>query len=205
VCIKDEKIRVVTDSNECDKEKEMTSSLVTGEGLQALEAENAALKALVIRLHRNSAAVIDIDRGGSSSPGIYTQVEYRLRVCPEADFVDGFSTDNDSVLEWTLTEADQGKTLTMTSGEGDFDALVNSFTNGEKDVVCRETELGGTGTSCSPERLYLKDFTGPVSTDLAGYNLDQISLAVDFIQIIHPSAGGTEYDLRGRLFYELAD
>ena len=205
VCIKDEKIRVVNDPNECDKEKEMTSSLVTGEGLQALEAENAALKTLVRRLHRNSAAVIDVDRGGSISSGTYTEIKYRLRVCPEADFVNGFCTGNDSVLEWTLTEADQGKTLSVASGDGDFNALLNSLTDGQKDVVCRETELGGTGISCSPERLYFKDFTGPVSTDLAGYNLDQISLAVDFIQIIHPTAGGTEYDLRARLFYELAD
>lgn len=205
VCIKDDKITVITDSNICDKEKEMAVSLVTGEGLQALEAENAALKALVRRLHRNSAAVIDIDRGGSTSPGVFTELKYRLRVCPEEDVEDGFCTANDEVLEWTLTEADDDLTLTKSSGDGDFDALVNHLTDGNNDFICRETELGGTGISCSPERTYFRDFAGPISSDLAGYNIDQISLVVDFIQILHPSAGGTQYDLRGRLFYELAD
>lgn len=202
VCIKDSKIRVVNDPNECDKDKEMTSSLVTGEGLQDLEAENAALKSLVRRLHRNSAAVIDIDRGGFTSREEYTEVTYRLIICPEEDAVDGICTDNNSVLEWTITEADEGITIIKTSGDGDFDILIERLTNGDNDVVCREIL---SGISCSPERSFFKDFVGPISTDLAGYDLDQISLAVDFINIYHPQDGGTEYDLNGRLFFELAD
>ena len=93
----------------------------------------------------------------------------------------------------------------MSSGDGDFDALVNLLTNGNNDILCRERELGGIGTSCSRESFYFKDFVGPTTTDLVGYNIDQISLAADYVSIFYPSDGGTEYDFRGRLFYELAD
>lgn len=182
--------------------------------IEALESANTdsqakieALESLVRRLHRQSAAVIGINTGGGSS-NPFTSVTYNLTLCTqEAYELNGFVCPPFSPdLVAVLTEVDEGKIFTFTAAnEPDFAAIVALLTNGEDDRLEEFVFTGqGGGGGTSADSIYFRDFTGPGAVDLSGFSINRISLAVDVMNIFAGGVG-TQYTLKGRLFFELGE
>lgn len=173
--------------------------------VEQLEARLEALETDVRRFNRNSAAVITIDRGGSSS-SLPTTIDYVLNFCTDEEYKlnQAFACPPGSPdISLTLGNGDSGTLYTFTqANEPDFDAIVALITNGSFDWVEQIVSTGGGGgTNSQREDLYFREFQPPGGIDLEDYSIGSITIAVD--TIIITSNGG--YILEGRAFYGLAD
>ena len=173
--------------------------------VQLLEARLEALETEVRRFNRNSAAVITIDRGGSSS-SLPTTIDYVLTFCTDEEYKlnQAFACPPGSPdISLTLGNGDSGTLYTFTqANEPDFDAIVALITNGSFDWVEQKVSTGGGGgTNSQREDLYFREFQPPGGIDLEDYSIGSITIAVDTIII----SGNGEYILDGRAFYGLAD
>jgi hypothetical protein len=163
------------------------------------------LEPLVRLLHANSAARIDIAAVDSTGSPL-TGIKYRFGVCTLAESQAGTCT---RFLETTLTGTIDGMVISFTdASDPDFAQIVELLTNGVDDVLTFEHEFtpsGGGGGTADSESEFFKDFIAPGEVDLAGFDIDQISLAVDFFILIRSGSGINSFSLDGRLFFELAD
>ncbi len=178
-----------------------------GSRIDALEAELDALRTEVRRNHRNSAAIIESEAGGSSSTA-FTSVEYSLTFCSQEDFNQNQSfgcVSGSPDLVLNLENGDSGTKYSFTAdNEPDFAAIVALITNGVRDVVIEKRQTGGGGGSNSrSETSYFRDFLPSDGIDLEEYTIGQITIVVD--TIIISGSSPTEYILRTRTFYELAE
>ena len=176
------------------------------------QARIEALESLVRLLHRQSAAVLEVDTGGGSSTE-FTEVEFRLIFCTGVEYINNGSSCPLGVpdLAVTLSESAAGTITTFSAAsDSDFDEIAALLTNGESDFIeIRRTHVGTGGGSASSgsEIDFLRDFLAPGAVDLSGYSISRISLAVDFLNFSahSPPDTGTTYSLRGRLFFELGE
>jgi hypothetical protein len=179
----------------------------------ALEVDNAELKArvdelqaFVKKLHRNSAAVIDIDTGGGSST-TFNEVEVILNFCTDEEYSLNLSfscPDDLRDLSVTLSNGDGGQAFTFTAAnDPDFSAIASLLTDANADWIAFKTKFGASAAFTSPEPVYFKDFLPSDGVDLEGYEIESITLVVD-VMIISGS-DPTNYTLRGRLYYEFGD
>ena len=179
----------------------------------ALESANAelkdrleALESFVLKLHRESAAVIEFDRQGSSSSE-FDGLTLTLNYCTQEEYqLNGSSClDNLSDLSIQLANGDSGNYTFTAANDPDFDAIVDVITDGGPGWVEIGISLstgGGSGLS-SPEKVYFKDFLPADGIDLTGYTIDSITIVVD-VNLIS-GTNPTEYILRGRVFYEFPE
>lgn len=89
------------------------------------------------------------------------------------------------VFDLVLSEADIGKTYTVTSGTA-FDQAVISLTNGENDWMEYFTHDyingvvgGGSGEGGGEASFFFDDYTGTNGIDFAGYDIYSLSLTVN--------------------------
>jgi hypothetical protein len=174
------------------------------------QARIEALESFVRLLHRQSAAVLEIDDGGGSS-GVSTELEFTMIFCSGDDSGGGNACPLGAPdLTVILSESDVGTITTFSAAsDPDFDAIAGLLTNGDSDFIeIRRSLVGspGAGASSGPEIAFIRDFLAPGAIDLSGYSISRISLAVDYLNIFSDgSQTQTTYSIRGRLFFELGE
>lgn len=178
-----------------------------GSRIDALEAELESLRTEVRLFHRKSAAVIEINSGGSSS-NAFTSVEFSLVFCTDEEYTLNQALDcpaGSPDIVVNLENGDSGKLYSFTAdNEPDFAAIAALLSNGDADwVISRRSTGSGGGSSSSREDIYFRDFLPPDGIDLENYSIGRITIAAD--TVIISGTNPTEYILRGNVFYELAE
>lgn len=182
--------------------------------IEALESANTdsqtrieALESFVKLLHRQSAAVLEIDNAGSSAE--FTELEFRLIFCSGVEYNGSSCPVSAPDLAVTLSESSEGTITTFSAAsDSDFDEIVALLTNGESDFIeSKRSPVGTVGgsTRSASELSFLRDFLAPGAVDLSGYSISRISLAVEVLSFTDNNPGGTSYRLFGRLFFELGE
>ena len=181
--------------------------------IEALESANTdsqtrieALESFVKLLHRQSAAVLEIDNAGSSAE--FTELEFRLIFCSGVEYNGSSCPVSAPDLAVTLSESSEGTITTFSAAsDSDFDEIVALLTNGESDFIeSKRSPVGTVGgsTRSASELSFLRDFLAPGAVDLSGYSISRISLAVEVLSFSDNNPG-TSYRLFGRLFFELGE
>lgn len=93
------------------------------------------------------------------------------------------------LFDRTLSAADEGQTLTVSSG-GEFQQAVGFLTNGANDWIFYQFGVAGIGWT---EGGYFHgDYTGAHGTDFAGAQIESIGLHIDSLAFV-PAPDGTDF------------
>lgn len=93
------------------------------------------------------------------------------------------------LFDQTLTPADDGRTLTVSSG-AEFQQAVGFLTNGANDWIVYQ--FGNAGIGWTEGGYFHGDYTGAHGTDLAGAQIESISLHIDSL-VFPPAPEGPDF------------
>lgn len=217
VCLKNEKMKVVDDAEAC-ADGETSLSLATEAALEAVQASNSNLEARVSALETftrravgNTAAIVDIGRGTSTTTS---------EIVGQVVLITSCVTEGVDCIELrtrVLDGDDRGAIVTFDAGTQGFDAVVDRLTNGvdewlaiERSAVLADGTFGGGGGIIGNESGNFfetaQTSTGVGYVDLAGLEIDRIDVHVQSISVFFDeSEQRWSSSIDYRLFFGIAD
>jgi hypothetical protein len=221
-CIQGSSIRIVGSPDDCAG-SQVPVALATEASVQAGSGD---LVAFVKRLHGRTVAVFDLGMsGGGSDPQGPGGFRVSILFC-DKDMLNpppAFSCDNTNatfLVSPLITPADSGTVIRLDSSTANFSALAQQVTNGENDIVIFQTQFingegnpTGGGSSGRSERTWFfggngavtQVTSGPDFTDLEGFEVDSVNIAVDFIFVeFDPNTGNSSYAFNYRILIGIA-